>query len=125
MHIYRGEESNYRLRGEPVKMVVKVTPVFDAPGTDAWETDGGAPAPLPYEEEIRERYRTPVRSRVGRKQRAAKLARPIESITVVPLAKKPAPMEVVAVRMEGGTTEEEQIAALESRIKVLLGLVRK
>ena len=116
-------ESNYRLLGEPVKLSARCVPVLDGPDEQQWESEGGALAPPPYEVDIEEKHRRDLRTRVGRKQTAARCVVPKESIKVVRI-EQPAPMRVVAVRLRDGSERDEQIAALEAQVEVLLGLVR-
>jgi hypothetical protein len=115
-HFTRGStrESNYSLRGEPVRLTVKTL------------VQGGL-LQFPVKEETTEEVN---KQRVGlrglRRQRAARAVVTRESIKVVPLDyPPPAPPEVVAVRLAGGSDADEKIAALEARIKVLLGIVER
>lgn len=86
---YAELQSNYRLRGEPVKLMARIIPVLEADGTDRWEGEGGACAPEPYEVEDLWRYRSAIRRSRARGQRAAKWHIPKNSITIVPLTKGP------------------------------------
>ena len=116
-------ESNYRLLGEPVKLSARCVPVLDGPDEQQWESEGGALAPPPYEVDIEEKHRRDLRTRVGRKQTAARCVVPKESIKVVRI-EQPAPMEVVEVRLRGGTEQDEEVASLEHRIKELMAVVQ-
>ena len=117
------EESCYRLRNEPVKLSCKmVIPLKDSPGTDAWEGEGGAYQPLEVElAPTGERYKTPVRMRLGRGQMAAKRVRPTESVKTTS-QESAAPLEVGVARFEGKSEKEIEIAKLEARIRALLDL---
>ena len=113
---------NYRLLDEPALLKVRVEHV---PSSEelAWEDDGGPSIPLVVETTTEEYNRQKMRLRGARKQRAARAYRPTESIRVVK-EKVAAPPEVVGVRLRGGSDADEQIAALEARVKALLGIVR-
>jgi hypothetical protein len=117
-----GGESNYRLLREPIQlsMVRVVVPTVDE---CRWEDDGGPSIELVSAETVEQRHRRMMQVRGARKQKAARAMRPVESARIVKIAKA-APMEVVAVRLEGGSDEDERIAALEAKVKELLGIVR-
>ena len=114
--------SAYRLLSEPVALKVKLQHV---PGPEelAWEDDGGPSVPQVVEVTVKEYHRQRIGLRGSRKQRAARAVAPKESVRVVNLT-KPAPMEVVAVRLAGGSEQDEKVAALEARIKALMAVVR-
>ena len=115
--------SNYRLLGAPLKLTYKRTQLLETPGSDTWEDDGGAVAPPPEKLVVDQRFHSLARIRGPRKQRAARAYVPKESIRVVTPA-EPAPMEVVAVRLAGGSEQDEKVAALEARIKKLMDIVQ-
>lgn len=112
---YVEKQSNYRLRNEPVRLVSKAL-VGVVPDGDGWrqvwdETVGS------------ERYRSAVRLREGRKQRAAREVRPINLITLTPkLEARPKPF-VMAV-LENKTEQEIEIARLKSEIAKYMGLLK-
>lgn len=112
---------NYNLRTRKVNLKATITPIFETPDGGRWEDDGGFVAP-PYEVDLSERYRAPQRAHHSRKQMAAKRAIPRESIKVVNKS-DPAPVEVAAVRMNGGSIEDEKVAMLEAQIRKLMGLL--
>jgi hypothetical protein len=117
-------ESNYRLHSEPVKLTAKITPVFDAPGVDTWEGEGGACAPLPYEEDAEKRYKQQMNLRGARKQRAAKQFIPRESIKIVQI-KTVVPKEVAMAIVEGKSDQEIEVARLTAKIQELMGVINK
>jgi hypothetical protein len=65
-----------------------------------------------------------IKVRGARKQGAARMVRPRESVKIINMS-KPAIPEVVEVRLAGGSVDDERVASLQARIKVLLNLVRK
>ena len=117
-------EANYRLRGEPVKLVATITPVLECQGSDAWEDDGGAVAGLPTQVDVAERHRAEVRVRPPRKQAAARAAIPRETVRIV-RGEAPAPIEVVEARVAGKSEADVQVARLEARIRELMGVVEE
>lgn len=114
-------ESNYRLLNEPVQLKVRMEHVPSADELQ-WEDDGGPAVELVTEMTVEEYHKQQMRLRGARKQSAARIARPFESSRIVKVA-EPAPMRVVAVRLRDGSERDEQIAALEAQVEVLLGLV--
>ena len=117
-------QSNYRLLSEPVQLTYKHQPVLDGPDEQAWESEGGAVAPPPAEMTVAEAFSQQMRVRGARKQRAARAYRPVESIKVVRINEL-APAEVVGVRLNGGSAQDEKVAELEAKIRQLLLQVRK
>jgi hypothetical protein len=124
--IKQGEtlHGNYRLRGQAMGLVVKVTPVFDAPGTAEWENEGGACAPPPYEEVINWRNKTEVRTKGGKHQRAAKAFIPRESITIVPIKVPVDHFEAIAA-IEGKTPDDIKVEELKQEIERQAELLRR
>lgn len=124
--IVQGEKlhGNYRLRQEPVESTIKVVPVLDAPGTEEWENEGGACAPPPYEISLRERYKTEVRVRGPRKQQAARMFVPKESIRIVKTA-EPVDHKVAIARLEDKTVEQVEVDELKRKIEQMAELVRR
>ena len=121
----RGDDrgSNYRLLNEPVQLKVRMEHVLcDAECT--WEDEGGPTVPLVTEMTVEQAIKSQMRVRGARKQRAARAYRPVESIKVVRI-NEPAPAEVVGVRLNGGSAQDEKVAELEAKIRQLLELVRK
>jgi len=120
----RGEVrgGSYRLLTEPAQLRVRMEHVPSADELQ-WEDDGGPAIELVTEMTVEEYHKQQMRLRGARKQSAARIARPFESSRIVKVA-EPAPMRVVAVRLRGGSERDEQIAALEAQVEVLLGLVR-
>ena len=116
-------ESNYRLLTEPVQLKVRMEHV---PSTEecAWEDDGGPTVSLVTEMTVEQAIKAQMRVRGARKQRAARAMRPVESIKVVRI-NEPAPAEVVGVRRNGGSHQDEKVAELEAKIRQLLLQVRK
>ena len=116
-------ESNYRLLNEPVQLKVRMEHV---PSTEecAWEDDGGPTVSLVTEMIVEQAIKAQMRVRGARKQRAARAMRPVESIKVVRI-NEPAPAEVVGVRLNGGSQQDEKVAELEAKIRQLLLQVRK
>lgn len=116
-------ESNYRLLNEPVQLKVRMEHV---PSTEecAWEDDGGPTVSLVTEMTVEQAIKAQMRVRGARKQRAARAMRPVESIKVVRI-NEPAPAEVVGVRLNGGSQQDEKVAELEAKIRQLLLQVRK
>ena len=114
--------SNYRLLSEPVQLKVRMEHV---PSIEEciFEDDGGPAVERVTEMTVEEYHKQQMRLRGARKQSAARIARPFESSRIVKVA-EPAPMRVVAVRLRDGSERDEQIAALEAQVEVLLGLVR-
>ena len=121
----RGDDrgSNYRLLNEPVQLKVRMEHV---PSTEecAWEDDGGPTVSLVTEMTVEQAIKAQMRVRGARKQRAARAYRPVESIKVV-RSDEPAPAEVVGVRLNGGSAQDEKVAELEAKIRQLLLQVRK
>lgn len=121
----RGDDrgSNYRLLNEPVQLKVRMEHV---PSTEecAWEDDGGPTVSLVTEMTVEQAIKSQMRVRGARKQRAARAMRPIESIKVVRI-NEPAPAEVVGVRLNGGSAQDEKVAELEAKTRQLLLQVRK
>ena len=120
----RGEVrgGSYRLLTEPAQLRVRMEHVPSADELQ-WEDDGGPAVELVTEMTVEEYHKQQMRLRGARKQSAARIARPFESSRIVKVA-EPASMRVVAVRLRGGSERDEQIAALEAQVEVLLGLVR-
>jgi hypothetical protein len=120
----RGEVrgGSYRLLTEPAQLKVRMEHVPSADELQ-WEDDGGPAVELVTEMTVEEYHKQQMRLRGARKQSAARIARPFESSRIVKVA-EPAPMRVVAVRLRDGSERDEQIAALEAQVEVLLGLVR-
>ena len=116
-------ESNYRLLNEPVQLKVRMEHV---PSTEecAWEDDGGPTVSLVTEMTVEQAIKAQMRVRGAGKQRAARAMRPVESIKVVRI-NEPAVAEVVGVRLNGGSAQDEKVAELEAKIRQLLELVRK
>jgi hypothetical protein len=73
---------------------------------------------------VEQAIKSQMRVRGARKQRAARAYRPVESIKVVRI-NEPAPAEVVGVRLNGGSAQDEKVAELEAKIRQLLLQVRK
>ena len=121
---HRGEVrgGSYRLLTEPAQLKVRMEHVPSADELQ-WEDDGGPAVELVTEMTVEEYHKQQMRLRGARKQSAARIARPFESSRIVKVA-EPAPMRVVAVRLRDGSERDEQIAALEAQVEVLLGLVR-
>ena len=110
-----GNNSNFRLRGEPVKLATKVL-VGCKPDGDGWEEV--------WDESIDfERYRPQIRFRGSRKQKAARMIVPFNTVKVVPKLEVGAPPVVVA-RLEGKSEAEVRIMELEWKIKQLMGLAQ-
>ena len=118
-----GGESNYRLLTEPVKLTIRTEHV---PTKDElrWEDDGGPAVDLTSEETVEEYHKRMMRVRGARKQRAARMYRPVESMKIVKIG-KPAPVEVAEVRIAGGSEQDEKVAGLEAKIRELLGIVNR
>jgi len=116
-------ESNYRLLDERPKLTAKITKVFDAPGVDAWEGEGGAVMPLPVEEEVSYKSKSVMNVRGARKQRAAKQFIPRESIKVVKIG-RPVDVKVAMAVVTGKSDDEIKIVSLEAQIERLLGIVQ-
>lgn len=114
---------NYRLRREPVSLKLVVVPVLETPDGGTWENEGGALAPPPYEVTTEERFRPKIRMHPGRKQGAARMVVPRESIKVVQINQPVAPAVAIA-ELTGKTPQDVQIELLEGKIKELLGLVQ-
>ena len=121
----RGDDrgSNYRLLDEPVQLKVRVEHVQSTEEC-AWEDDGGPTVLLITEMTVEQAIKAQMRVRGARKQRAARAMRPVESIKVVRI-NEPAPAEVVGVRLNGGSQQDEKVAELEAKIRQLLLQVRK
>ena len=119
--IVQGEKlhGNYRLRQQPMKLTVKVTPVLEAPGTAEWENEGGACAPPPYEQEISWRNRDVVRTRGGRHQRSAKMVVPRESITIIRPKEPVKDYREAIAQVDGKTVEEVEVDELRAKIAEL------
>jgi hypothetical protein len=106
-----GNRSNYRFRGEPVQLMVR-TAVLD----ENKEIKGFV------ECTVDEVYRTQVRVCVSRKQKAAREAVPRAHVVVV--KEKPVVVpEVALARLEGRSERDVAVAALEAKVKELLGIV--
>ena len=116
-------ESNYRLLNEPVQLKVRMEHVQSTEEC-AWEDDGGPTVSLITEMTVEQAIKAQMRVRGARKQRAARAMRPVESIKVVRI-NEPAPAEVVGVRLNGGSQQDEKVAELEAKIRQLLLQVRK
>ena len=116
----RGEvhESNYALRQAPLNLKATVQTVCEASGTDRFDDDGGFIPPVRELTEA-ERYRSNVRIRPAKKQRAAKCYIPKESIKVVSMSKPVARGVAIAI-YEGKTEQEIEVAALEARVRELM-----
>lgn len=122
--------SNYRLLGQPTKLVTRIHHAYVVPDGDGYALAGGV-SPNFEEVTTEELHESLMRVRGARKQRAAKAYVPKESIKVVPLT-KPAPVAVAVARFEGTTVEQAkvslQVADLERQIREvekLLGLREK
>jgi hypothetical protein len=116
----RGDElgSNYALRDSKLNLKATHTPVYEAPGSDRFDDDGGY-IPRPIELTDAEKYRSSVRIRPAKKQRAAKCLVPKESIKVVSMS-KPVPRPVAIAIFEDKTEQEVEIARLEARVRELM-----
>ncbi len=118
------QESNYRLLAEPMQLKIRTEHFLSA--DEIRMDDDGCPnhPDLVVEETVAEYSKRMMRIRGARKQRAARAYRPIESMKVVKVS-KPAPAEVVGVRLNGGSPQDERVAELEAKIRELLAIVRK
>ena len=123
--LQRGDDrgSCYRLLREPVKLTTKTVHVMDDDEC-RWEDDGGPSVELVLEETTEEHVKRMMRVRGARKQSAARMVRPRESVKIICM-NQPAIPEVVGVRLAGGSVDDERVTSLEARIKSLLNLVRK
>jgi len=121
----RGDDrgSCYRLLSEPVSLKIRTAHLMDVDEC-RWEDDGGLSVELTREETTEEHSKRMMRVRGARKQGAARMVRPRESVKIINMSKPAAP-EVVGVRLAGGSADDERVASLQARIKVLLNLVRK
>lgn len=105
--------SNFALRGATVKLLAKKL-VGAVPDGDGWEEV--------WDDSVtEERYRAKVRLNPGRKQRAAKCARP-EVIIVKDVVRHPAPVSVAMAILNDASPEDLEIVRLEAEIKRLMGL---
>jgi hypothetical protein len=110
------ETSCYRLRHEPVRLFAR-TYLGAVPDGDSWAPE--------YEESFgTEKVSTRVKPGMPRKQAAARIAVPVNTVKVVPVL-KPVDPKVALAQLGAKTEEQARIEALEARIKELLGLVRK
>jgi hypothetical protein len=116
--------SNPRLIGQKIDLHARVIPVWGETGTDAWEDDGGAPAPAPYSVDEATRCRPQFRQFHTKKQMGARCAIPKESIIKVSMG-KPVAVGVAKAIFEGKSQEEIEIAKLEARIKELMLAVQR
>ena len=123
--------SNYRLRGEKIQTFCTTTPVFNFPGVDSWEDDGGMVAPPPVTKEINWGDQFKMRRRGSRKQIAARKVRKVETAAVV-VVKKPQPVEVVDVlyknmddngRVSETGLEQVKVAELRAKISQMLEIL--
>lgn len=110
--------SNYRLRDEPVNLSTRIIPVFNAPGTESWENEGGALPGPPYEETVEASNRAKMRVKGARKQRAAKLVVPRNTITVVPIKQARTPEQLE----DKSLGQEIQVRRLEAQVARALGM---
>ena len=122
--LHRGDDrgSNYRLLNEPVQLKVRMEHVL-SDAECVWEDEGGPTISLVTEMTVEQAIKAQMRVCGARKQRAARAMRPVESIKVVRI-NEPAPAEVVGVRLNGGSAQDEKVAELEARIKELMAVVR-
>lgn len=111
-----GGESNYRLRGEPVKLFAKEFIGF-RPDGDGWED-------VWKETNSAEHYATQMKLKGSRRQRAARQMIPLSTVTIVNL-RTPAPPTMVRAILDEKSPDEIRIAELEAKVKELLGLVTK
>jgi len=107
-----GNNSCYRLRGEPVQLTAKSV-----------KLDANGKIESMVVETVAEIYAAKVRARGPRKQTAARQMRPTGRVVVV--ERKVATPEVAIARFEGGGDREVQIAILERKIKELMGMVER
>jgi len=123
--LQRGDDrgSCYRLLSEPVSLKIRTAHLMDVDEC-RWEDDGGPSVELAHEETTEEHSKRMIKVRGARKQGAARMVRPRESVKVINMS-KPAIPEVVDVRLAGGSADDERVASLQARIKSLLGLVDK
>jgi len=112
-----GLTSNYKLRGEPVKLH-NVAYRWYVPDGDGW-----APALL-SEEDVSERHRSAMRLRGSRKQRAARAAVPLSSVTIVTENKPVAPGVAKAI-YEGKSEVDIRVAELEAQIEAIRRQLRR
>jgi len=77
------KDSNYRLLGKPVKLLTRVHYPYVVPDGDGYAPAGGV-SPDFVERETEEVSKSLMRVRAVRKQKAAKMSVPRESIKVVP-----------------------------------------
>ena len=110
-----GDRSNYRLRGEPVKLFAK-TLVGARPDGDGWEQVWDETWGTNYD-------KARVKPGVPRKQAAARQAIPLSTVTLVN-TRTPAPPAVALATLAGKSPDEVKIAELEAKIRELMGLVR-
>jgi len=111
--------SNYRLRKAPIGLRC-VTTLVGGWDEMRWEDDGGSPAPPPFEQVAQERHRSSVRQHPGRKQIAARMNVPRESIKVVPVL-NPVPRKVAIATYEGIDPQEVEIRELKAKIERMIG----
>jgi hypothetical protein len=109
-----GNQSSYRLRGEPVKLFAK-TLVGARPDGDGWEQVWDETWGTNYD-------KVRVKPGVPRKQAAARQAIPLSTVKLVNM-RTPAPPAVVLAKLENRTADEIKIAELEAKIRELMGLV--
>jgi hypothetical protein len=113
-------QSNYALIGKPVGLNCRVLQVSRPVEIDRWEDEGGYPAPdwtekFSWDEE--ERYRSAMRVRGSRKQRAAKAYIPRESINVIKVTKA-APVKVAMAKLDvRAEMERIEVLAIGNRLK--------
>lgn len=109
MHIHYAEGySNYRLRNVSMRCAAVVTRLpIDAEGTCVWGDEGGACADYTYVEMENREAKVYQRVRGGRKQAAAKMYIPKESIKVVPLLHQRTPIQAHAVLVARQVTQRQ------------------
>jgi len=108
-----GLTSNYRLRGEPVKLNAKEFRGFYKPDGDGYEE-------VWHETSSAEKLRDKMRLRGSRKQLAARQMVPRSSVTIVKTGEPVAPKVAIA-KLEGKSEQDVRIIELEEKIRTLIG----
>jgi hypothetical protein len=110
---HNGFTSNYKLRGARIRLSAKLTKL---------NNDGSVAEVVETTNE--ELHRQRIASRPPRKQTAARMARPVETVKVVKIS-QPVDCGAAIAAYEGRTGADAEVRRLELRIEELMGVLER